>query len=127
ACLHSRRTKSWDAIRSWSLTCLIGMVCGLTLTVLYAAEMQGRAPIAQIIVACWWGAAVFCMLRGLNVVLRWGIWRATHTKADGTVCCKAATTIGFVVRAGLLLGIGIPYALAMVMVYRPRLMHSGTP
>ena len=70
---------------------------------------------------------MFCVLRGLNLFLRWGIQRAIHIKPDGAACCKAAEPIGLVLRAGLLLGIGIPYVLAMVMVYRPRLMHAGTP
>src|SRR5690348_10861004 len=127
AALRYRRTKSWESLRGWSLTGLIGMVCGLTLTVLYAAELQGRAPIGQIAVACWWGAAVFCLLRALNGALNWGIRRAIYRKPDGAACCKGAESLGFVLRAALLLGLGVPYVLAMVTVYRPRLMHSGTP
>src|SRR6185437_6706928 len=66
---QSYRSKSWGRLRSWLLSCLIGMVCGIALAIVYVARFHGRVAPMQALATAWWGAAVVCLLRALNVGL----------------------------------------------------------
>ena len=121
---QSYRSKSWGRLRSWLLSCLIGMVCGIALAIVYVARFHGRVAPMQALATAWWGAAVVCLLRALNVGLikaGEGIARLTEKKLPRWVIA------GGVTRAFLLLIIGLPYVFSMLLVFRPKVVHSGTP
>lgn len=121
---RSYRSKKWDRIRSWLLSCLIGMACGIALAVVYVIRFHGRVPLVQVIATSWWGAAVVCLLRALNEGLTQAGKGMSHLLKKRSPRWVIA---GGVTRALLLLVIGIPYVFSMLLVFRPKFVHSGTP
>src|SRR4029077_20590354 len=46
---------------------------------------------------------------------------------DGRPCCMGAVLASAIVRAGILIAVIVPYVGAMALIYRPRVVHPGTP
>ncbi|HZL34635.1 MAG TPA: alpha/beta fold hydrolase [Tepidisphaeraceae bacterium] len=127
AAVRARRGRTLAPLRELLVCCIGGVICGLMLISLYVYGLRGRVPPSQVAITCYWAIAVIYVLRGLNWVLTWGLARAVRSDAEGRACCPAAEVAGLIFRAVVLLLVGIPYVLAMVMIYRPHVIHPGTP
>jgi alpha-beta hydrolase superfamily lysophospholipase len=148
ALVRAAATKSGNPIRELAVTAMAGAVGGLTLICIYMRLASGQVPAGQIAVACYWGIAIACALRGFNAVLAWSFARAgpggsgtgfrpvsdcadfASQPTSVNVSCRstrAGSPCHDAIRAILLLAVGIPYIGAMALIYRPHILHDGTP
>jgi fermentation-respiration switch protein FrsA (DUF1100 family) len=131
----TRRTLAAHAVIS---TVIHGAALGLGLAVLYAVLLGGRMPISQFLIAAYGGIAVVSVLRLVN----WSLWRVL----DRLLVSPSAATpfapvvvrgrlamprrgaaMAAVLRAALLLAIGIPFVTSLLLVFRVKTVHEGTP
>ncbi|MDB5298747.1 MAG: prolyl oligopeptidase family protein [Phycisphaerales bacterium] len=127
AIARARRSGSPGPVREFLVTCVTGAILGAGVGVWYSFLLHQRVGIWQILVACYWAIVVMVLLKGSNRLLAWGIGRAMPKGQDGRPCCPAADVFGKVLRAGVLLALGIPFVAGMALTYRPRVVHPGTP
>lgn len=127
AVAQTRRSGSPGAVRQFLITCITGSLLGVGVGVWYSRLLHERVPPSQVLVTCGIVTAVMFLLKGFNRSLAWGIGRAVPKDAQGEPCCPAADTLAKVARAGALLAVGIPFVAGLVLTYRPRVVHSGTP
>jgi pimeloyl-ACP methyl ester carboxylesterase len=128
--LECRRRRTRNPWRGLVITALTGVAVGLATAIAYALAAHARIPPSQVLTAGWWGAAVACLLRGLDLASSWGIARLLRRwirPSTGQPCCPAAEAFANIARAGLLLLIGVPYVLSILLVYRPHLVRPGNP
>jgi fermentation-respiration switch protein FrsA (DUF1100 family) len=131
----TRRTIAAHAVFS---TVIHGGALGLGLAVLYAVLLRGRMPISQFLIAAYGGIAVVSVLRLLN----WSLWRVLDRLLVGPPTMtpfapvvirgrlampRRAAAMAAVLRAALLLAIGIPYVTSLLLVFRIKTVHEGTP
>jgi alpha-beta hydrolase superfamily lysophospholipase len=124
---RARRIKDVAIIRELIVTCIAGAVGGLALASIYMQNVNGYVPATQVVITCYWGISVACLLRGFSTLLAWGARRAIPSRMD---LSKRQWIVGVevsIVRAAVLLGAVIPYVGAMVLTYRPHVVHPGTP
>lgn len=124
---YSRRVRRVTAVRDFFSSCTAGAVAGGMLGLLYEQYSHGRVPLSQIAIACYWGAAVACVLRAFNLLLTWGVDRIIPSGPDGRACCPAAEVAAAVLKAAGLLAFSIPYVGSMVLIYRPHIVTPGDP
>jgi pimeloyl-ACP methyl ester carboxylesterase len=127
AVLQARLSGSPGPVRQFLITCITGSMLGVGVGVWYSKLLHERVPPSQVLVTCGLVTAVMFLMKALNRALAWGIGRAVPKDAQGQPCCPAADTFAKVARAGLLLAAGVPFVAGMVLTYRPRVVHPGTP
>ncbi|HEX4797519.1 MAG TPA: alpha/beta fold hydrolase [Humisphaera sp.] len=127
ALVRSRRRCSFAPLRGFGLTGLIGTAVGLVLSVLYSMGLHGRIPAGQLIATCYWSFSIACLLVVFNRFLTIGIQRSMGLVLRDRANRPTAEVSGALVRATLLLAVGVPYVLSMVLVFRPRIVRPGTP
>lgn len=127
ALARSRRRCNFQPLRGFALTGLVGIAVGLTVSVLYSIGLHGRIPPGQLLMTCYWSFAIACLLVTFNHAMNRAITRLFAIGLGQRACCPAAEVGGALLRAGLLLGICVPYVATMVLVYRPKLVRSGNP
>jgi len=124
---RARRTKNLNVIRELIVTCVAGAAGGLAVAAIYMQNVDGHVPVAQVAITCYWGIAVACLLRAFNALLAWG---AARIMTWGGEAQKGRWLIGVelsIIRAVLLLAVVVPYVGAMLLTYRPHIVHPGTP
>ncbi|HEX4124833.1 MAG TPA: alpha/beta fold hydrolase [Tepidisphaeraceae bacterium] len=126
--LLRRRSARSLAAHAVISTVIHGAAAGLAVAVLYAVLLHGRVGVGQYLVAAYGGIAVMSVLRLLN----WGLWRGlerllVRPAPAGTVGPRRGVALAALLRAVLLLAIGIPYVVSLLLVYRVKSVHEGTP
>ena len=127
ALARARRTCSFAPLRGFALTALAGIAAGLTVCVLYSLSLHARIPPAQLLITCYWAFSIASLVVALNHLLIWGIGQLFSMGLRQRASHPGAQVASSLVRAALLLGIGVPYVLMMVLVYRPKVVRAGTP
>jgi uncharacterized protein len=119
---NTRRTIAAHAVIS---TAIHGAVLGIGLAVLYTVLLHGRTPVGQYIIAAYGGIAVISVLRILN----WSMWRILdRLLVDPTAARpRRRVALSAALRALLLLMIGVPYITSLLLVFRVKTSHEGTP
>jgi len=127
ALARARRTCSFSPLRGFALTALAGIAAGLTVCVLYSLSLHARIGPSQLLITCYWAFSIASLVVALNHLLIWGIGKLFTMGLRQRSSHPAAQVAGSMLRATLLLGIGVPYVLMMVLVYRPKVVRAGTP
>jgi uncharacterized protein len=110
-----------------SLSAAVLMGTGLAL--LYGFFVGGRVPIGQVLLAIYFALGLLLILKALDYVLRTSLsrlWRSILKKPN-TFWRSSADLISFSLRVCILILIGLPYIMAAVMTYRPKIAPSDNP
>ena len=132
AAWHARRARSARPAVSLVVTAVSGLFLGALLTVLYALAVDGRPGLAQVLVTSYFAVAALCLLKGLSRLLEWGTLRLfglsqAPPAAQGARYYRSRFTAAFVLRAVILYAVGLPYVMAVAMVYRPKAVPRDDP
>jgi fermentation-respiration switch protein FrsA (DUF1100 family) len=123
------RRKRLRALRQVRAAALAGVVIGLFVCITTTFAAHGRLLPFQVIVTAYLATAFILLLqwcdRGLWAVARWVLRLNTTRGSVGWYNVRAVTAL--VLRAALLVGVGLPYILAAVATYRPKSGEIDTP
>lgn len=127
------RTGRRAAVLSWGVTLCTAVGLGVAMAFIYATAADGRVMPMQAALAAYFAAGMLFLLKGFDYVLR----RITSRREpppspDGTPAparskFTLAAQMGFVVRVVVLFVIGLPYVMAAVMTYRPKVAPAQFP
>jgi hypothetical protein len=106
---------------------------GSSLCYFYATATSSRISVAQVGLTCYLLAGVMSLLKGVSWLLKEGAeraWLVHPTQTAGRprgLGWAARVAAAAVTRAGLLFAVGLPYIMAVGMVYRPKVVGGDTP
>jgi predicted alpha/beta-fold hydrolase len=127
ALVRTRVTRNSSSLRNLIVTSFAGAASGLGMMITYICTFHIDVAFGQIAIACYWGVAVATALYGFSTALAWAFQWMTPAGPDGRPCCMKAVIASAMLRAGILIAVIVPYVGAMVLIYRPRVVHPGTP
>ena len=129
-----RRTHSAHPLVGFLLTCVSGTILGAFIALLYARATDTRAPVGQIALTVYLAVGVLSMLKGMSWLLRQAIDRLLRVRRrpgeppplpNGWRPWREAGAV--MLRAVILFAFGLPYIMAVVMVYRPKVTGIENP
>jgi alpha-beta hydrolase superfamily lysophospholipase len=127
AAVRSRRLGHYAPLGSLAVTCLVGAVLGISVSVIYATAVQGRLNYWQVFLAAFFASAMLLVIKLLDRLLRAGLVRAFAAgRASGWSKIVRLQLAGSV-RVILLFGLALPYVMAAVMTYRPKVSLADDP
>ena len=133
AAVLARRQKSAKPAAGFLLTCVSAAVIGVALCYFYATATSSVMSVGQVGLTCYLLAGVMSMLKGLSWLLKEAAERAwfvhptqTAGRARG-LGWAARFAAGSVTRVAVLFAVGLPYIMAVGMVYRPKVVGGDTP
>src|SRR5688500_4010179 len=132
-----RRLRSAHHIVGFLLTCVSGTILGAFVSLLYARATDTRAPLGQILLTIYLAVAVLSLLKGASWLLKEGIDRLLRVRRRPALpdeppplpsAWRPWREAGAVMlRAVILFAFGLPYIMAVVMVYRPKVTGIEDP
>ena len=128
----SVRARSIRPAANFLITCVSGLAIGTSMAVLFALAVSGRVRFGQVVTTTYFAVAALCLLKGLSWVLERGTLRLFGAARSGGEVpvprhFRMRFTGAFVVRAVLLYAVGLPYVMAVAMVYRPKAGPADDP
>lgn len=114
-------------------TFVAGTVMGVALSVVYAVAVKGTVSIAQTVLAAYFATALLLLLRAFDAGLRALVWRLSVRRgvgADGRPVRQVrrfAAAAGNTVRIAILFGFGLPFVMAAIVSYRPKVLPNDDP
>lgn len=115
-------------------TIVAGTAMGVSLSVVYAVAVKGRVSIWQAVLASYFATALMVLLKGFDWLLRQAVWRLSVRRApagDGLESRQrfrpGVALAGNLVRVVVLFGFGLPFVMAAVVTYRPRVLLNDDP
>jgi alpha-beta hydrolase superfamily lysophospholipase len=132
AVARGARAKSVKPAAGFLITCFSGLVIGAAMATIFAVAVAGRVRVGQVFVTAYFAVAALSLLKGLSWLLERGSLRlmGVSKKPDGLPLprlYRTRLTGAFVLRALVLYAIGLPYVMAVAMVYRPKAGPAGDP
>ena len=137
---RSVRAGSGKPAIGFLFTCVSGLLIGLAMATLFAVAVSGHVRPGQALLAGYFAIAALCLLKGLSALLERGALRLVRLPQPGTAALEANAavpappryyrtrfTTAFVLRALALYAIGLPYVMAVAMVYRPKATPADDP
>src|SRR5687768_3106895 len=122
-----RRTRSAHPLVGFLLSCVSATILGTFIALLYARATDTRAPLDQIALTVYLAVGVLSMLKGASWLMKKGIDRLLRPRRrEGEPAPLPGgwrpwlDAGGVAVRAAILFAFGLPYIMAVVMVYRPK-------
>jgi fermentation-respiration switch protein FrsA (DUF1100 family) len=136
AAFHAARARSVRPAAGFLVTCISALVIGVAMATLFAVAVSGRVRVTQVLLTAYFAVAALCILKGLSWALEKAVFRlfgVSRPDEDATEPPPSSRryrlrlTTAFVVRALLLYAIGLPYVMAVAMVYRPKASPGDDP
>jgi fermentation-respiration switch protein FrsA (DUF1100 family) len=151
AAIRARRTRSKAPLTSLAFTAAVGLTLGLALNLVYMTATRGRIVPMQVVLAGYYAAGMLLLLKLFDHLLQrgldraFGLHRAPVVEAvmvpdDAPAAPSAAPPVVVVkrrprlraffagaVRVVILFGIGLPYVMAAVLTYRPKVAPAEDP
>lgn len=128
--VRTRRSgKSFPSAGLW-MALLCSVVLGLGLVAVYSVGARGRIAVSQVALASYLACGLLMILKSLDWVMKFAVERmvrAMRTRGWGVWSRATIAMLGTTVRAGLLFAIGMPFVMAAVMVYRPKVAPLDDP
>src|SRR5688500_5079944 len=116
------------SLSSLAVTAICGGAVGASLVLIYATGTGGKATVSQLAIAGYFATALLLILRGCDFTVQAALRRALRlNQAIGRWSRVLRVLLFSVGRVALLFGLGLPYVMAAVMVYRPRVMPLDDP
>lgn len=112
------------------LTLISSVVLASSIVVIYAHATDARASVGQVALTCYTFIGVLSLLKGFNWLLRVGSDRlfflTGRWRQPGPGYRLRSTAASFT-RAVVLMGVGLPFIMAILMVYRPKVVGTDDP
>ena len=118
------------ALAGFTATCVTSSVIGAGLAVAYAWVTGGRAPFTQLLLAAYVCNGVICLMKAVAWLLREGLDRAFHVRVPPQArggWWVTRSTVSLTLRTVVLFVAGLPYVVAVAMVYRPKVVPDDDP
>lgn len=125
-----RRSRSSSAAPSAGMlvTLCAGALMGTMLTIIYGVATGGTPSILQICMAVYFSTSLLAILKAFDSRLRAGVEFVSDKMAGrGKKQRWAAVGAASTIRLVLLFGLGLPYVMASVVTYRPKVVSADTP
>jgi fermentation-respiration switch protein FrsA (DUF1100 family) len=109
---------------------LAGVIVGTSITVLYSVAVGGRVRVGQAMLGSYFAIGMLLLLRGFDYLIQRGIGaalRLPHEVEKPTVGLRLRALFGSLVRFVVLFAIGLPYVMATVLTYRPKVDMRDDP
>ena len=132
AVVRAARARSVRPAAGFLITCFSGLVIGTAMASIFAVAVAGRVRVGQVFVTAYFAIAALCLLKGLSWLLERGSLRLMGVAKKPEQLplprlYRTRFTAAFVLRALVLYAIGLPYVMAVAMVYRPKAGPVGDP
>jgi len=117
------------ALQRLRITVMAGTCAGILVCVAYAFAMHGRLIFTQVLLTGYLAISLMLILQLFDRML-WnlGRWMFQLHRRDGSIWWyNTRALLGLLMRAGIVFCIGLPYVLATVMTYRPRVASTVDP
>src|SRR5438105_5447455 len=126
------REKSIRPSASFLITCCSALVIGTAMATIFAFAVGGRIRAGQVLVTAYLAISALCLLKGLSWLLERGSLRLLGvTKRPDQLplprLYRTRVTSAFLLRALVLYAVGLPYVMAVAIVYRPKATPKGNP
>ena len=130
--VRAARAKSVRPAAGFLITCFSGLVIGAAMATIFAVAVAGRMRGGQVLVTTYFAVAALSLLKGLSWLLERGSLRllGVARKPEEPPLprfYRTRYTAAFLLRALVLYAIGLPYVMAIAMVYRPKASPAGDP
>ena len=129
AAVRSRRVGRVGPLLHLLVTALTGLVLGAGLTAIYARVGRAPFPAGQALLAGYFGVALLVLMRGFDAAVtaaaRWGVGRLRKDRAKSLG--RAGVAGVQLARLLALVGVGLPWVMGAVMVYRPKVLPADDP
>jgi fermentation-respiration switch protein FrsA (DUF1100 family) len=116
-------------LSSLAITFIAALAIAVALCLIYARASNGHVPLTQMLLATYFAAALLLLLRGFDAaiiwLLRYALW--LHRPGDPSVGRGARVFALYITRTVILLAVGLPYVMAVVMTYRPKVTPGDDP
>jgi uncharacterized protein len=114
---------------SLAITFVAALAIAVSLCLIYARASNGHVPLTQMLLATYFAAALLLLLRGFDAGIIWVLRRALwlHRGGQPTVGRGARVFMLYVTRTFILVALGLPYVMAVVMTYRPKVTPDDNP
>jgi fermentation-respiration switch protein FrsA (DUF1100 family) len=107
---------------------IAGFAVSITLNLVYAKGVRGRLVVSQVAIATWFAAGMFLLLRMFDAALRKGIRRTFGLHREDSLRLRRVRIVaGGVMRLVILAAVALPYVMASIMTYRPKVMPLDNP
>ena len=105
-----------------------GLGVSVALNLIYATATRGRVSIAQLALGTYFAAAMFLLLRLVDTGLQLGLSAIFRLNDANSVRFRAARSFfALMGRVCVLFAVGLPYVMATLMIYRPRVLPNDNP
>lgn len=108
---------------SYGMTCVTAIVLATAMCIIYAQAVQGKVIITQVLLGTYLAAALLFVLKGLDWLMLRGLTRLIHPGKKR----HWRNTSCILIRAVLLAVLGLPYVMAVIMTFRPKVAPGGVP
>jgi fermentation-respiration switch protein FrsA (DUF1100 family) len=135
--LIARWRQKTDGPRAGSLavTFIAGFGIALVLCLVYGRALNGHVPARQVLLATWFATGLLLILRCFDVILLWTLRRLAGIHRPADPAMSAAGHLGraiqsmtvMLARALILFAVGLPFVMAAVMTYRPKVEPKDNP
>lgn len=133
AVIHrSVKARSAGPAVGFLITCVSGSLLGVAMASLYAVAVGGRVRVDQIFITAYFAVAALALLKGLSWLLELATLRlfriaGTAEQLPPPRLYRTRFTGAFLLRALVLYAVGLPYVMAVAMVYRPKAAPADDP
>ena len=129
---QSTRARSARPAAGFLITCVSGLVIGTAMATLFAVAVSGHVRVTQVLITSYFAVAALSLLKGLSWLLERGAMRLLRVAPPAEQVppsrqYRVRLTGAFALRALLLYAIGLPYVMAVAMVYRPKAAPAEDP
>ena len=129
------RSDSGPRFGSLIVTFLCGFLIALSLCLIYAKELKGHVPAKQVLLASYFAVSLLLILRGFDIGLLWILRRLFRVRRPAPIVVtrsesakRALQSIGvMLIRTAVLVAVGLPFVMAAIMSYRPRVQPKDNP
>ncbi len=111
------------------MTTSAAVVLGTSLALIYAIGVGGHVSLGQIFLCIYFAAGLLLLLKAFDWLIMHGSTRALRRFLDSPKAAprRLAMMGQTVLRLALLIGLGMPYIMASVMTYRPKVVPRDDP
>jgi alpha-beta hydrolase superfamily lysophospholipase len=132
AAVRCTRAKSIRPAASFLITCCSGLVIGTCLATAFAVAVAGHVRTGQVLLTAYFAVAALCVLKALSWVLERAFLRLFGVAKRPEALplprlYRTRFTAAFVLRGLVLYAVGLPYVMAVAMVYRPKASPAEDP
>src|SRR5438874_10906563 len=109
---------------------LTGAVVGTAMAVLYALAVGGKIRVGQAILASYFAVGMLVVLRVFDHLLQRGLraaFRVNRTVERPSIGFRLRGLLSGLTRLAVLFGVGLPYVMATVLTYRPKVELRDDP